>query len=69
MLGRPKAIGALLDGVNDRFETGEEMYCTFIEMASEAIKEETNSGLYSVKANLKFNEKAVIRIWRGSMDP
>lgn len=68
---RPEAIGALLDGVNDRFETGEEMYSTFIEMASESIREERNSGLYSVRTNLKFNESIgnpALEAFDGSMN-
>ena len=54
---RPQAIGDLLDRVSERFESGEEMYCTFIEMASESLREENNSGLYSIKTELKFNDK------------
>lgn len=56
---RPRHIGALLDKINDRFGTGEDLYASFIELASIQTKEEANVGAVKIKTALKFYNKSM----------
>lgn len=56
---RPRHIGALLDKINDRFGYGEDMYASFIDLATIQTKEEASLGVVKVKTALKFYNKSM----------